>query len=124
MKITEADRRILDSNVLLLKCVSPFRVTARATVAQWLLNILKDARTGDTVGSTRAAVATWAMARGVSMETIMTAADWPCACTMRAHCLRLLPREALGEACYYQLTIALLVIKFNICKKKLPYAFE
>ena len=124
MKITEADRKKLDSDVLLLTCVSPFRVAARATVARWLLNILKEAGTGDTAGSTRAAAATWAMARDVSMETIMTAADWTCARTMRAHYLRLLPREALGEACYYQLTIALLVIKFNICKKKLPYAFE
>ena len=78
MKITGADRRKLDC-VLLLTCVSPFRVAARATVARWLLNILKEAGTGDTAGSTSAAAATWAMARDVSMETIMTAADWTCA---------------------------------------------
>ena len=72
-------------------------MAARATVARWLLNILKDARTGDTASYTRAAAATWAMARGVSMETIMTAADWTCARTMRAHYLRLLPKEAFDK---------------------------
>ena len=33
MKITEADRRSLNANVILLTCVFPFRVAARATVA-------------------------------------------------------------------------------------------
>ena len=45
-------------------------------MARWLLNLLKEAGTGATAGSTRAAAATWAMAHGISMETIMTAADW------------------------------------------------
>ena len=56
---------------------------------------LRDAGTSDTAGSTRAAAATWAAARGVSTSTIMEAADWTSARTMRAHYLRLLPKEAM-----------------------------
>ena len=95
--ITEPDRRKLNSNVLLLTCIPPFRVAARATVAGWFLIILKEVGSGASAGSTRAAAATWALARGVTVETIMKAADWTCACTMRAHYLRLLPREAFNS---------------------------
>ena len=73
----------------------PFRVAARFTVARWLTLVLRDAGSSDTAGSTRAAAATWAAARGVTTDTIMQAADWSSARTMRAHYLRLLPREAL-----------------------------
>ena len=66
-------------------------------MARWLVNILKEVGTDAAAGSTRAAATTWAMARGVTMETIMKAADWTCARTMRAHYLRLLPREALDS---------------------------
>ena len=95
MKITESDRKALYSNVLLLTCIAPSRSAARFTVARWLMLVLRDAGAGDTAGSTRATAATWAMARGVTVNTIMQAADWTSARTMRAHYLRLLPREAL-----------------------------
>ena len=58
MAITEADRKNLNSNVLFLTCVSPFRVAAHFTVARWLTMVLKDAGTSDTAGSTRVAAAT------------------------------------------------------------------
>ena len=44
--------------------------------------VLRDAGAGDTAGSTRAAAATWAMARGVNVSTIMQAADWTSARTI------------------------------------------
>ena len=75
IKLTETDRRSINSNVLLLTCVSPFRVAARATVARWLINILKEAGINDAAGSTRAAATTWATARGINIKTIMKAAD-------------------------------------------------
>ena len=95
MKITESDRKALSSNVLLLTCIAPFKTAARFTVARWLMLVLRDAGAGDTAGSTRAAAATWAMACGVNVNTIMQAADWTSARTMCAHYLRLLPTEAL-----------------------------
>ena len=59
---------------MILQCA--YRVAARATVARWLLLVLQSAGASDTAGSTRAAAATWAAARGVTMDTIMQAADW------------------------------------------------
>ena len=95
MKITVADRRNLNSNVLLLTCISPFRPAAKFTVARWLTLVLRDAGAGDSAGSTRAAAATWATARGVTTANITEAADWTSARTLRAHYLRLLPKEAM-----------------------------
>ena len=72
LKVTETERRNLDSNVLLLTCVPSFRAAARFTVARWLTLLLRDAGAGDTAGSTRAAAATWAAARGVTRDIIIT----------------------------------------------------
>ena len=58
MTITETDRQNLNSNVLLLTCVPPFRAAARFTVARWLTLVLRDAGASDTARSTRAAAAT------------------------------------------------------------------
>ena len=94
MTITETDRQNLNSNVLLLTCVPPFRAAARFTVARWLTLVLRDAGASDTARSTRAAAATWTWLL-VTTDTIMQAADWSTARTMRAHYLTVLPREAL-----------------------------
>ena len=58
MAITETDRRNLNSNVLFLTCVSPFRVAARFTVARWLTRVLvtrgfHEGRCGNMGGSKR-----------------------------------------------------------------------
>ena len=95
MKITETDRRNLNSNVLFLTCVSLIWAAACFTVVRWLtlVGLLRDAGAGGTAGSTRAAAATWAAARGVTTVTILQAAYWTSARTMRAHYLRWLPRN-------------------------------
>ena len=66
----------------------------RTTIRRWLSQVLKQSHIDATGGSTRAAAATWAAAKAVSIATIMAAADWTEVRTMSRHYLRQLPQEA------------------------------
>ena len=119
---TDADRSgSSGASKLWWTTVPPFRPVAKATIARWLVNVLKEAGSSDSAGSTRAAAATWSAAKGVKPSTIMAAADWTAARTMRNHYIRLLPRSVLEHQPTVQdVTLALwtftfIVISINTC---------
>ena len=95
MRRTRVERLKDTSHKLFRTTVHPFRPAAKSTIAKWLVLVLSDAGMVDSAGSTRAAAATWSVAKGVRTTVIMAAADWSSVRTMRKHYLRLLPKDAL-----------------------------
>lgn len=71
---------------------------ARITLRQWFAKVLRESGIDASPGSSRAAVASTALARGVPDNAVMSAADWASARTLYANYIRLLPASALIDA--------------------------
>lgn len=82
---------------LFLSTIPPYKAAAKATIKRWILAVLREAGLEGTAGSTRAAAASYSLARNVSMQTIMESADWSRSSTMFRHYVRLLPAEVLAH---------------------------
>ena len=82
---------------LFLTSTSPFHPAAKATIKRWILLILQAAGVQASPGSTRAAAASFALARNISLQAVMTSADWSRTTTVFRHYVRLLPREVLAH---------------------------
>jgi hypothetical protein len=80
---------------LFLTTIPPFTKAAKATIKRWIILILNAAGVQASPGSTRAAAASLSLARNISIQTIMEAADWSRSTTMFRHYIRLLPSEVL-----------------------------
>ena len=80
---------------LFLTTTSPFHKAAKPTIKRWIIMILQGAGVRATPGSTRAAATSFALARNVSLQTIMESADWSRSKTLFRHYIRLLPTEVL-----------------------------
>ena len=82
---------------LFLTTTPPFGAAAKGTIKRWILSILTDAGVQGTPGSTRAAAASYSLARNISLKTVMDAADWSRSTTLFRHYIRLLPPEVLAH---------------------------
>jgi hypothetical protein len=82
---------------LFLTIIPPHKTAAKATIKRWVLQILREAGINSSPGSTRAAAASYALARNISLNAIMGAADWSQSTTMFKHYIRLLPQEVLSQ---------------------------
>lgn len=83
-------------DALFLSTLPPYKQAAKATIKRWVVSILQGAGVEGTPGSTRAAAASYAVARNVSLQTVMEAADWSRTSTVFRHYLRLLPPGVLA----------------------------
>ena len=84
-------------DALFLTVIPPYKKAAKATIKRWVLQILKAAGIESSPGSTRAAAASFALARNISLKTIMESADWSQSTTLFRHYIRLLPPEVLSQ---------------------------
>ena len=82
---------------LFLTSTTPHHRAAKATVKRWILSILQGAGVQASPGSTRAAAASFALARNISLQSIMESADWSRSKTVFRHYVRLLPAEVLSH---------------------------
>jgi len=82
---------------LFLTTTVPYGPAAKGTIKRWVLSILSEAGVQGTPGSTRAAAASYSLARNISLNTVMDAADWSRSATMFRHYMRLLPAEVLAH---------------------------
>jgi hypothetical protein len=82
---------------LFLTTTLPQTSAAKATIKRWILHVLREAGVQGTPGCTRAAATSFSLARNVSLNTVMNAADWSRSTTLFRHYLRLLPAEVLAH---------------------------
>jgi hypothetical protein len=82
---------------LFLTTTPPFGAAAKGTIKRWILSVLNQAGVDGTPGSTRAAAASYSLARNISLKTVMDAADWTRSATLFRHYMRLLPAEVLAH---------------------------
>ena len=80
---------------LFLTATTPHHKAAKAIVKRWILSILQGAGVQASPGSTRAAAASFALARNISLQTIMESAGWSRSKTVFRHYIRLLQTEVL-----------------------------
>lgn len=66
---------IRSSSTFFVTSVPPHKVAARVTLRQWFARILCDAVVVASLGSSHSAVASFALAHGLSPNAIMEAAD-------------------------------------------------
>jgi hypothetical protein len=90
-------RRLDRPDTLFLTTTLPPRSAAKGTIKRWILHVLREAGVQGTPGSTRAAATSFALARNISLNTVMNAADWARSTTMFRHYMRLLPAEVLAR---------------------------
>jgi hypothetical protein len=84
-------------DALFLTTTPPFGAAAKGTIKRWILSVLSQAGVQGTPGSTRAAAASYSLARNISLKTVMDAADWSRSSTLFRHYMRLLPPEVLAH---------------------------
>ena len=82
---------------LFLTTTPPFRKAAKATIKRWIIMLLRAAGVQASPGSTRAAAASFALARNVSLQSIMESADWSRSKTVFRHYIRLLSPDILAH---------------------------
>ena len=82
---------------LFLTTTLPQKSAAKATIKRWILLVLQTAGVQGSPGSTRAAATSFSLARNISLNTVMNAADWSRSTTMFRHYLRLLSAEVLAN---------------------------
>jgi hypothetical protein len=82
---------------LFLTTTVPYGPAAKGTIKRWVLSVLSEAGVQGTPGSTRAAAASYSLARNISLNTVMDAADWSRSTTLFRHYMRLLPAEVLAH---------------------------
>lgn len=83
------------SRSLFITTTPPHGAAARGTLHQWFSRVLRGAGIEAPPGSSRTVVASTALARGLSADVVMEAADWSSARTLFANYIRLLPAGAL-----------------------------
>jgi hypothetical protein len=82
---------------LFLTTTLPQKSAAKSTIKTWILSVLREAGVQGTPGSTRAAATSFSLARNISLNTVMNAADWSRSTTLFRHYMRLLPAEVLAH---------------------------
>ena len=90
-------RHIDRPETLFLTTTLPRKSAAKGTIKRWILHVLREAGVQGTPGSTRAAATSFSLARNISLNTVMNAADWSRSTTMFRHYMRLLPAEVLAR---------------------------
>ena len=85
------------NEALFLTTTVPYGAAAKGTIKRWILSVLSEAGVQGTPGSTRAAAASYSLARNISLNTVMDAADWSRSSTLFRHYMRLLPAEVLAH---------------------------
>ena len=77
---TESFRK---SDKLFVTMIAPHTGASTATIASWLVKVISQSGQSGTGGSVRSVSTTRAISRGVSLETVLSAADWARVSTFR-----------------------------------------
>jgi hypothetical protein len=82
---------------LFLITVLPQSIAARGTIKRWIISVLSEAGVEGSAGSTRAAAASFSLARNIALSTMLEAADWSRSKTLFRHYVHLLPPVLLAH---------------------------